>query len=685
MSTGWWLAFTSSLANPSFPHLCCWTRRRLFSTTSTSTTITDTLLSDSEPIETLEYPVDLDDLFIKELARQQTEERIAQLHVPPTPATLPCDTDALKEYLFRNNFKDALALLFNEQPDRADFPLKTKNGVYKRIGKLKPSLILPLLEPYMQYVASTEETDSAAARRIRQGLRDMNKFWNVDKLQALFHACSNDRLRTYLFSLLTIEYRSSHAIQLLLSIPSHLTAEATLHLHNTAMDTALKQKRLDHVERVALQMKQLALIPDAASFNVWIRAKIMEKGMDEAEAIYNDMLSRQVEPTIATYNTFLSHICKHQQWHALDKWLQSIHPKAKPNSITVRILLNALTEHNEMHIASVFDRVLSLAILNKDSEYFLNTSIAMLLRLKRTDMAFTLLHKLFHKKENLSIYAYNILLHGLVQKGKVWDAHQLILSMEEDQERKLPLPDIVSYTTLIHGYIRGAASPHLVDLPSILEVYKRMLSRGVSTNEVFRSVLMYGLLRCGLLDITSAQHLFEMILEEDKISRRTDKASHTILYNIMMDGYFIYHHTQSKAGERVPPKGPYHVLEMALKAGVPLTVSTLNIWIRGLGALNDEWAEAERMMEWFESIHIMMNERTVWYFVNMAYRRKQYDKALAWLKKYEDRGRPVCGQGLVYIKGLLEHSSSPSFSDPTSSSYSPLSSSSSSPVASTSS
>ncbi|KAI9015682.1 hypothetical protein CLU79DRAFT_765344 [Phycomyces nitens] len=633
-------------------HRTLWIPQRLLST-HTSIELPPELQNDRETLEKLDFPIDLHGLFTKELAKQDSNTFKQPLETPCKNQPLG-DNSVLYNHINNNDLASALSLVLNPNPNAPVYPLKDQKKVYEKISKLSVDKIIALFEPYSQYISIKDKEGTGNRRRIQRGLKEATSFWKLDKIKAVLHKSTEERIQLYLFSIMMRFYRNSLDLSLLLDIPQNLSLQASTRFCNMAMDTALKQKQLKHVDAIFEKMKILDCIPDAASFNIWIRAKLVTLDFKGATKVYDDMILQKIEPTVVTYNTFLSYVCQKKEWTILEKWVDLLEANSKPNFITLRILLAAVTEHEEPSVVAAFDRVAAHIPPSGDPEYVLNTTIAVLLRLKKTDTALGLLRTMFKSERDLSVYAYNLLIHALTLKGNMPSARKLLSSMERnDYDRPIPEPDIISFTTLIHGYIRNAPSPDLIDMESVLEIYQQMLGHKIYPNQVLRSVLLYGILKSGHANIRAAQSMFELMLAKNEtVKTSTVESSDTVLYNIMIDGYFIHHNNKSKTRRSIPSE-PYRLLEMATKSNVPLTTSTLNTMVRGLGVLNSEWKEAEKMVDWFESKGVNMDERTAWYFVCMAYRRGHFDKARKWLERYESRGCVVRGDGLVHIKTLL--------------------------------
>ncbi|KAI7848967.1 hypothetical protein BDC45DRAFT_449437 [Circinella umbellata] len=395
---------------------------------------------------------------------------------------------------------------------------------------------------------------------------------------------------------------------------------------------------MEDVELLLHEMETRKVDMDAASYNILIRSKLKQGkwAVKNAKALYDEMELHNVNPTMATFNTFIDYSCRYLLWDDLEMWMDRMKDKGfHGNSITSRILLDVmLTQKYERRVAKAFERVASIAPMSVDEDT-LNPVIAILLRHKRTLTALSLLDKIFlpFQYEPSSsplppptIYAYNLLIHGLSQKGDLEAAHQVLDGMLFKNDHRIPQPDIVSYTTLIHGYIRKAES-HDIDIDVILRLYQQMFASGLKSNDKLQTVLLHDI-----------------------------RLNQAIAYNLMMDGYFLHtYYRNQRYGLTTSSIEPQLILlENAIKKKLKLTTSSLNIWIRGVVIFNKDLYAAEALIRQFKQLGIQPNERTMWYICRTAYLKGRYDMARRWLEEYETEGRIIRGRGLCELKKQLQ-------------------------------
>ncbi|KAG0172811.1 hypothetical protein DFQ28_007001 [Apophysomyces sp. BC1034] len=544
--------------------------------------------------------------------------------------------------------------------------VKDRHALYSHFAKLPISTIVRVLTPWLEQA----RVDDAAGRRVWRVIKDMSVFWDSQTRKVVMDTVDDERLCLHLFGLQLPEYRLRKDLDgLFAGMPTTASAGLRLKLYNTMLNVCLRQGQLEHVEKVILRMKQ-SVEPDAATFNIWIRAKLVVNDVAEAKVIYENMIESGVKPTVVTHNTFLKYACQNQSWDDMMAWLDRLEESTEANSITLRILLGAITEHKDDRVVSAFSRVAnSCSFALPNTEPLLNPCITALLRHDRTDTALGILKRLFDHCDPKppTICAFNLLIHSLMQKGECENAHEILWCMIQDDQ--LPNPDVVSFTTLIHGYM---ASPTLLNIEIVIKLYQQMRSQGISSNATLQSVLLNSLAKSEFADIQRATLLFElMVKEEDErnnctappkscdqpanlrqaawLFKQITKAdnrhgvSQSIMYNIMMDAYFIHHRDHKQA------HAPYLLLKEASRKRI-LSTSTLNIWVRGLCLFQGNLTAAERIVDWFERQGIHMNERTAWYLVSGAYRKRRLDRAKHWLRVYEDKGHVIQGSGLSQLK-----------------------------------
>ncbi|KAI9270784.1 hypothetical protein BDA99DRAFT_502677 [Phascolomyces articulosus] len=587
-----------------------------------------------------------------------------------------CSVKGLEIWVNTNQFSQALEALCSTSR-LSYYPVKIRHALYNKIAQLDAPDIVELIRPWATQYASDNT-------RVWRVIKDTSTFWNLGKISEMIQYCAscsehNERLQLHLFNRLLVDYRHRRVdmSSLLQVIPRKKDGNddgdnITIKLFNMAMNTGLRQGCIEDVELLLREMQKRNVDLDAASFNILIRLKLKlgRNSMELATSIYEQMQTRNIEPTIATFNTFIDYSCRYLLWDDLDMWVDRMKSKGiHGNSITVRILMNAMFKQRyESKVAMTFERIMSNTSMPTD-ESSLNPIIATLLRHKRPLTALSLLDKIFSPNETShsppTVYAYNLLIHGLSQKGDLEAAHQVLDAMVSKNDHRIPQPDIVSYTTLIHGYIRKAESND-IDIDTILRLYRQVRESELESNYKLQTVLLHGIIKSRYVKIEKARRLFDLIIAEDDkklqsasqgygVVPEEDRLNQVILYNLMMDGYFIYAYYRNQkhglAQSSIEPQQA--LLNDAIRKNLELTTSSLNIWVRGLAIFNRDLYAAAALVKQFERLGIRPNERTMWYLCRTAYMKGRRDKARWWLQEYERQGHVIRGRGLRDLKRRL--------------------------------
>ncbi|CAO3639241.1 unnamed protein product [Mucor hiemalis] len=408
-------------------------------------------------------------------------------------------------------------------------------------------------------------------------------------------------------------------------------------------------------------MKEKGVKPDTATYNILVRTKLVNNSSilepEETFALYADMIAEGITPNHATFNTFIKHACKHQQWDAVNTWLDMMEEDdVEPNPVTARILFQTYVNNPQSSLlCKAFDRV-STAVPLVEKERFLNTGVSTLLKLKQTKAAMNLLDKTFALDEPLSVYSYNLLLRALCLDGKLTNAQEILNSMISQGQDSIPKPDIVSFTTTIHGLVRNSSN---VQLDQLNTVYKQLMDEGLRTNNVLESVMMYGVIRSdNNKNLSKTKIMFDSIMANKRQFKTPRQHGDTSLeeikiYNMMMDFYFVHYH-KSKTLKHQTPQEPFTLLKDAVEnKKLKPTVATLNILVRGLAILNKDLNAAEKMVTLLSHKGVEMNEKTVWYLTKAAYKQGQMNRARKWIEKYESKQKSIQGSGLLHLKSIL--------------------------------
>ncbi|KAI8380752.1 hypothetical protein BD560DRAFT_312465, partial [Blakeslea trispora] len=308
-------------------------------------------------------------------------------------------------------------------------------------------------------------------------------------------------------------------------------------------------------------MKQRRWAPDTATYNILIREQLDALSSDKAMAWLDQLVLKGMVPNRATFHIFIRHAIQHHQWDMVSVWLTRMTQAGfEPNMILLRILLKALVKHpQEPSLVAAFERATETKTENtkEDEEKLFNTAAAALLDSDDIEAAMAILGMAI-SRQSRSVYTYNLLLRGLCHQGNMHQALSLWKRMATEGDDSIPQPDIVTYTTLVHGLVR-----HHHPLEQIMDLYRHMLRQGLLPNNVLQSTLLQAII----------------------------KSNQSPIYNMMMDYYFLYYH---RSGQDRFPREILQLWEEAVdQKKLKPTVATLNILVRGLAILQKDVCAAE--------------------------------------------------------------------------------------------
>ncbi|GAN01006.1 hypothetical protein MAM1_0004c00435 [Mucor ambiguus] len=443
-------------------------------------------------------------------------------------------------------------------------------------------------------------------------------------------------------------------VPIIKTLPEKGVSTNIMPFYNAALSTCRDLKEYQHVRLIFNFMKDCNLTPDTATYNILLKMRLSKEGADvPGLKMYQDMVDEGAHPNHATFNTFIKHAIQHKAWNTLEQWLDLMKQlDITPTPVTLRILFRALCVNpNQPELTRAFDRVSAVVPLTTKQEEFLNAGTSALLDQHKTGAAADLLRTTLGLKTKLSTYTYNLLLRSLCQQGQMESAQRVLMSMITTDS--IPEPDIVSFTTVIHGLIRHSEK---IDLNQINALYDKLEQQDLRSNNVLQSVILYGLVRSkDNNNLQKTRSLFDSIISNKNraqipVQHGDSPLSEMNTYNMMIDFYFLHYH-KSKTYKNQIPKQVFQLLNEAVEIKkLKPTLVTMNIMVRGLAVLNKDLVAAEKVVELLKSKGVAMDERTVWYLAKSAYRQGQISKARQFI---DDFALPITESGLKELKLTL--------------------------------
>ncbi|EPB84730.1 hypothetical protein HMPREF1544_08529 [Mucor circinelloides 1006PhL] len=529
------------------------------------------------------------------------------------------------------------------------YTTKQAKSYYRRLSKQSPEQLADLLGS----IAEARGYD----RDLLRVTVDAAAYWPLPTIQRVLEIWNDQYLYLQLDILKSILLKkyviNRDIVPIINALPEKGALTNVMPFYNAALSKCRDLKEYQHLRLISTIMKERNMTPDTASYNILLRMRLDKEGADvPGLQMYDELVDEGAQPNHATFNTFIKHAIQRKEWDTLEQWLDLMKKqKIKPTPVTLRILFRALCVNpNQPDLSRAFDRVSAIVPLTKQ-EVFLNTGTSALLDQRKTSAATDLLKTTLGLKTKLSTYAYNLLLRALCQQGQIESAQHVLTSMITTDS--IPEPDIVSFTTVIHGLIRHSDK---IDLNQINALYDKLEQQDLRSNNVLQSVILYALVKSkDNNNLQKTRSLFDSIISNKNraqlpVQHGDSPLSEINTYNMMMDFYFLHYH-KSKTYKNQIPKQVFQLLNEAveIKKLTP-TLATMNIMVRGLAVLNKDLVAAEKVVELLKNKGVAMDEKTVWYLAKSAYRQGQISKARQFI---DDFKLPITQSGLKELNRTL--------------------------------
>lgn len=205
----------------------------------------------------------------------------------------------------------------------------------------------------------------------------------------------------------------------------------------------------------------------------------------EAFQKYIEMVDKGVNPDTVSYTILIDGFCKLEN---VEKAVGLLHKMKKdgikPNLITyTAIILGYIKKRKLEEAFAVFNLVEDLGI--EMDEFIYAVLIDGVCKKGDFSRAFDLLHEMEKKGISPSIITYNSVINGLCKFGRTSEADEVARSINGD---------IITYSTLLHGYIIEE------NVMGILEIKKRLLEARVCFDVTMCNVLLKALFMVGAFE-----------------------------------------------------------------------------------------------------------------------------------------------------------------------------------------
>ncbi|CAN4122794.1 unnamed protein product [Withania somnifera] len=271
--------------------------------------------------------------------------------------------------------------------------------------------------------------------------------------------------------------------------------------------------RIQEVCDLVARMRVYGLEFDVVFYSNWIYGYFREGETEEVLRRYNEMVCRGVELDMIGYTIIIDGFSKEGHVEKAVGFLYGMRRRGlQPNLITLTALILGFCKKGKLCEAfALFKMVEDLQI--ETDEFIYAVLIDGVCRKGDIERAFGLLGEMEKKGIKPSVFTSNIIINGLCKSGRMIEA--------ADVSKGIP-GDIITYSTLLHGYMQEE------NVAGMLETKNRVEAAAVSLDVTMCNLLIKGLFMMGLFEDALAMY--------KKISDM-GLTSNVVTYCTMIEGY----------------------------------------------------------------------------------------------------------------------------------------------------
>ncbi|XP_019415098.1 PREDICTED: pentatricopeptide repeat-containing protein At5g57250, mitochondrial [Lupinus angustifolius] len=282
----------------------------------------------------------------------------------------------------------------------------------------------------------------------------------------------------------------------------------------TALVGALcKLGRVDEVCDLVCAMENDGLGLDVVFYSIWVCGYIEEKVLVEVFRKMREMVDKGIVHDVISYSILIHGFSKLGDVDKSFSFLaKMIKEGLEPNKFTYTAIMSAYCKKGKVEEAlGVFERLKDLGI--DLDEFVFATLIDGFGRIGDFDKVFCLIGEMEKRGVRASVVVYNTIMNGLSKFGRTSEADELSKSVDAD---------VITYSTLLHGYTEEE------NVPGILQIRGRLEEAGVSMDVVMCNVLMKALFMMGAFEDVHALY---------KRMPGMGLVPNSVTYCTMIDGY----------------------------------------------------------------------------------------------------------------------------------------------------
>nr|KYP62288.1 hypothetical protein KK1_016815 [Cajanus cajan] len=282
----------------------------------------------------------------------------------------------------------------------------------------------------------------------------------------------------------------------------------------TALVGALcKMGKVGEVCGLVQWMEREGLGLDVVLYSAWACGYVEERVLGEVFGRMREMVEKGIGHDFVSYTVLVDGFSKlgdvEKSFTFLAKMIKEGH---RPNKVTYSAIMSAYCKKGKVEDAfGVFESMKDLGI--ELDEYVFVILIDGFGRRGDFDKVFGLFDEMEKSGISPSVVAYNAVMNGLCKHGRTSEADELSRNVAKD---------VITYSTLLHGYTEEE------NIPGILHTKRRLEEAGIAMDIVMCNVLIKALFMMGAFEDVYA--LYKGMAEMDLVPN-------SVTYCTMIDGY----------------------------------------------------------------------------------------------------------------------------------------------------
>ncbi|XP_073154904.1 pentatricopeptide repeat-containing protein At5g57250, mitochondrial [Henckelia pumila] len=271
--------------------------------------------------------------------------------------------------------------------------------------------------------------------------------------------------------------------------------------------------KVDKISELVSWMESNELAFDVVFYSNWIYGCLKEGLIDEALQRYRAMEDRKVQLDIVGYSILVDGFSKEGHVEKAVGILYKMRMKGlEPNLVTYTAIILGFCRKGKLEEAFAIFSMLKTSGIKID-EFTYAILIHGACKKRNFDLVFHLLVEMEKRGINPGVVTYNTIINGLCKVGR---------TAEADNFSKAIVGDVVTYSTLLHGYIQEQSAS------GILDTKRRLEKAGIHKDVIMCNILIKALLLVGL---------FEDALSIYKGLPQMDLTANSVTYTTLIDGY----------------------------------------------------------------------------------------------------------------------------------------------------